>query len=183
MWHKTKLPEYTTSIQQEGWRQRLNVSLLSCHYSHARLWSTFIWNTAVMVFESSRFLFTSTDKFWNHLSFIFAERNRPIENLNIRQDRWALIWDGAEELLHQQFPPEWGHLSDKCHPVGPRDQSTRLRQRLWDGRWTRRSLKLLPQMQVWISMVQAPQVAWRQQDCASCRFDLCIDAGLEAALW
>ena len=24
MWHKTKLPEYTTSIQQEAWRQRLN---------------------------------------------------------------------------------------------------------------------------------------------------------------
>lgn len=29
MWHKTKLPEYTTSIQQEGYRQRLNVSSIS----------------------------------------------------------------------------------------------------------------------------------------------------------
>ena len=27
MWHKTKLPEFTTSIQQEAWRQRLGVSI------------------------------------------------------------------------------------------------------------------------------------------------------------
>ena len=26
-WHKTKLPEFHLSIQQEAWRQRLNVSL------------------------------------------------------------------------------------------------------------------------------------------------------------